>query len=364
MAEAVASVAATTRIARWVRALRGVAWTRHVVETHTAEQHELRGALDHLRRTQSDMVGEMRAKVDSATLELADAHRQLAAVHRGLRDVAAMQQQFAAGQATVSAALDALSDSQRQLDASLAELRTAHARLAPSIPHLARAGNEDAATWLYAAFEETFRGTRPQIRERLASYVSDVRAAHAATGGAVVDAGCGRGEWLELLLDEGIPARGVDENALIVRQCRELGLDVIHGDAISHLESVPERTLSAVTAFHIVEHLSLPRHLQLLVAAHRALAPNGVLVLETPNPENLVVGAWTFHMDPSHMRPLPPTLLRFLLEAVGFEVAEVRRLNSDDGLKEIAAREQWPSGIQQLLCGPRDFSVIARRGGG
>ena len=154
----------------------------------------------------------------------------------------------------------------------------------------------------------------------------------------MVDARCGRGEWLELLLDEGIPARGVDENALIVRQCRELGLDVIHGDAISHLESVPERTLSAVTAFHIVEHLSLPRHLQLLVAAHRALAPNGVLVLETPNPENLVVGAWTFHMDPSHMRPLPPTLLRFLLEAVGFEVAEVRRLNSDDGLKEIAAR--------------------------
>src|SRR5437763_3921167 len=109
MAEAVASVAATTRIARWVRALRGVAWTRHVVETHTAEQHELRGALDHLRRTQSDMVGEMRAKVDSATLELADAPRQLAAVQQGLRDVAAMQQQFAAGQATVSAALDALS---------------------------------------------------------------------------------------------------------------------------------------------------------------------------------------------------------------------------------------------------------------
>jgi O-antigen chain-terminating methyltransferase len=416
MAEASSSMT-LTRVARWVRAIRGVAWTRHLVEMQGQDQQALRQELESLKRAHEDLIVQTTDKLDSSAKQLVDALEQMLVMRRGLDDVIAMQQQLDTAQRqldtgqqrldttqqqhaaeqqqlaakqqqldekqqqltdtqqTLTAALESSSISQRRLDDSLAGLRNAQgeldarqaefraelARLAPSIPRLARAGDGDAATWLYAAFEETFRGTRDQIRERLAAYLPDARAAHTATGGVVIDVGCGRGEWLELMRDEGIPSRGVDENALVVDQCRERGLDAIHGDAISYLEKVAEQSLAAVTAFHVVEHLSLPRHLQLLVAAHRAIAPDGVLILETPNPENLVVGAWTFHMDPSHLRPLPPTLLRFLIEAVGFEVADVRRLNSDDSLVDRAAQEQWPAGVQQLLCGPRDFSVIARR---
>jgi O-antigen chain-terminating methyltransferase len=39
--------------------------------------------------------------------------------------------------------------------------------------------------------------------------------------------------------------------------------------------------------------------------------PGGLLILETPNPENLVVGACTFWYDPTHIRPLPPAMMRF-----------------------------------------------------
>src|SRR5438874_1855074 len=82
-------------------------------------------------------------------------------------------------------------------------------------------------------------------------------AAHATTAGTAIDVGCGRGEWLELMRDAGIRAVGVDENALVVDQCTELGLDAVHGDAISYLAHVPEQTAAAITAFHVIEHLPL-----------------------------------------------------------------------------------------------------------
>jgi O-antigen chain-terminating methyltransferase len=234
--------------------------------------------------------------------------------------------------------------------------------LAPRFPVLAGAGDSDSATWLDAAFEETFRGTRDEVRQRLAVYLPEVRDAFAATGRlGVVDVGCGRGEWLELMRAEGIAARGIDQNAFIVKQYRELGLDIKQADAMKALMDEPAQSLAAVTAFHLVEHLRLAEQLQLMVAAFHALAPAGLFILETPNPENLVVAAWTFYMDPSHQRPLPPTLLRFLLEATGFEIVVVRRLHPDADIAERATLENWPAGVRELLCGPRDFGVIARR---
>ena len=98
-----------------------------------------------------------------------------------------------------------------------------------------------------------------------------------------------------------------------------------------------------------------------MTAAHRALAPGGILVLETPNPENVLVGACTFYMDPTHLRPVPPTLLRFLLEASSFEVLDVRRLHPDDAMVARAEREGWPAGLTEALGAPRDYAIVARR---
>jgi O-antigen chain-terminating methyltransferase len=272
--------------------------------------------------------------------------------------------------AKLAASLDDRHDGlRRDLDAQagdLSQLAEALGRLArrtdPSIPPLARAGSAEPSAWLYAAFEETFRGSRDDIAARLAVHLDDVRAAvQAACGKPVIDVGCGRGEWLERLRDEGLAAFGVDSNAEVVAGCIARGLDVRQGDAIDVLAAQDAGSLSAVTAFHVVEHLPLAAQLGLMTAAHRALAPGGILVLETPNPENVLVGACTFYMDPTHLRPVPPTLLRFLLEASSFEVLDVRRLHPDDAMVARAEREGWPAGLTEALGAPRDYAIVARR---
>jgi SAM-dependent methyltransferase len=397
MADLQAPIATTSRIGRWIRALRAVARVQRTVEAQGAEQRAIRGAIDDLVRLHGNMLTDIAARFDAGEkhvvevqakgaeleadlLRLTDAQQRLAEAQERFNEIQERvnetQQRLAVSLDTMTGTLKSLGDGQRQIDIRLADFDSAQSRieeqqqrlseqqerLAPELPHLSRAGETDSATWLYAAFEETFRGTREQIRQRLDPYVADVRASHSATGSLpVLDVGCGRGEWLELMRTAEISARGVDENAFVVNQCHELSLDAVQRDAIAYLSEVPESSLAAITAFHVVEHLPLPRQLQLFVAAYRALAPDGIFVVETPNPENLVVGAWTFHMDPSHLRPLPPTLLRFLLEAVGFDVVDVRRLNVDDAMTQRAEQEGWAAGIRPFLCGPRDFGVVARR---
>ena len=350
-----------------------------MVETQEAELRDLRHALGKLEQSFGTSTAETAAKLELVRHEFAHLTPRVdealalrapfEALDSTLNHLTTIQEQLAASQAPLSALPGQLSALQGKLTSSHDELRAVQTklaaevlRLAPRFPPLAGAGDIDSATWLDAAFEETFRGTREQVRQRLAVYLPDVRDAFAATGRlGVVDVGCGRGEWLELMRTEGIAARGIDQNVFIVNQCRELGLDAQQADAMKALTHQPTRSLAAVTAFHLVEHLRLAEQLQLMVAAFDALAPGGLFIVETPNPENLIVGAWTFYMDPTHQRPLPPTLLRFLLEGVGFEVIDVRRLHSEDELAERATREGWPAGVQELLCGPRDFGVIARR---
>src|SRR5262249_47800542 len=109
---------------------------------------------------------------------------------------------------------------------------------------------------LYVAFEDQFRGTREDIKDRLKVYVPYLLESGLGTADMpVLDLGCGRGEWLELLGDEGLHARGVDMNRALLHQCRERGLDVVEGDALAYLRGLPDNSLGAVTGFHIIEHL-------------------------------------------------------------------------------------------------------------
>jgi SAM-dependent methyltransferase len=379
MAEETSSLSFLDRLIGWLRAVRHAASSRRLIEAQEAELRDVRHALGKLEQSMGISTAETAARLELVRHEFAHLtplvdealalRAPFEALDSSLKHLTAIQEQLATSQAPLSVLPGQLSALQGKLTSSHDELQAVQtklaaevSRLAPRFPPLAGAGDIDSATWLDAAFEETFRGTREQVRQRLAVYLPEVRDVFAATGRlGVVDVGCGRGEWLELMRTEGIAARGIDQNAFIVNQCRELGLDAQQADAMKALTDQPTRSLAAVTAFHLVEHLRLADQLQLMVAAFGALAPGGLFILETPNPENLIVGAWTFYMDPSHQRPLPPTLLRFLLEAVGFEVIDVRRLHSDDELAERATREGWPAGVQELLCGPRDFGVIARR---
>lgn len=216
---------------------------------------------------------------------------------------------------------------------------------------------------LYAQLEETFRGSREQILDLQREYLPDVLAL--GTTGPVVDIGCGRGEWLQLLGENGVAAYGVDTNETFVTRNLERGLDVRHGDAIEHLLSVEPGSIGAVTAFHVIEHLPFTDAVRLVDAALVGLRPGGLLIFETPNPTNLTVGAATFYIDPTHRNPLHPGFLQFLVEARGFVDVEVRYLHPsgdapfptpDDALaKPPTDRLNW------ALFGPQDYAVIGRK---
>jgi O-antigen chain-terminating methyltransferase len=214
---------------------------------------------------------------------------------------------------------------------------------------------------LYAALQDEFRGSRQEIKERLSVYLPKFTAA--GIGGEsmpILDVGCGRGEWLELLGEHQLQAAGIDLNRVVLAICRERGLPVAEAEAIAHLRSLAEASLGAVTAFHVIEHLALPQLLDLLDAAWRALKPGGAAVFETPNPNNIFVSSRYFYLDPTHHHPIPPLLGRFLVEARGFERVEIlelhpwpaeHRVDTSTG-GDIAAR------FNECFYGPQDYAII------
>lgn len=211
----------------------------------------------------------------------------------------------------------------------------------------------------YVDFEDRFRGSNEQIRERLAANLRYVRLLPAVGSHPVLDVGCGRGEWLQLLAEEGIDARGVDSNLDMVRACNEMGLEVSQGDAIEYLSQLPDASLAALTAFHLVEHLPSGVLIRLVDEALRVVRPGGLVLFETPNPENLTVGACNFYLDPTHLHPLPPAFLVFLLESRGFERVEIdRRHPADASLMGGNAETGMPRAIADLLYGPLDYAAI------
>ncbi len=215
----------------------------------------------------------------------------------------------------------------------------------------------------YVSFEDRFRGTPEDIKQRVTVYLPMIREANAGTAeAAVLDIGCGRGEWLELLKESELVARGVDLNRVVVRQCRERGLEVIEGEAVEYLRGLKSNSLGAITGMHLIEHIGFKQLIALFDEALRVLRPGGLLIVETPNPENLIVGACNFYYDPTHQHPLPPEPTRFVAEARGFAQTEILRLhpfpvsaNIVDGPTLMKER------LNSLFYGPQDYAIIARK---
>jgi SAM-dependent methyltransferase len=217
---------------------------------------------------------------------------------------------------------------------------------------------------LYLEFEDRFRGSREEIMGRVRAYLPALREAQAGSADReVLDIGPGRGEWLEVLKREGLAGKGVDVNSAMIAECTKLGLTVAHGDGVEYLREVPSSSLGAVTAFHVVEHLPPGRVLLLLAEAFRVLRPGGILILETPNPKNLIVGACSFYIDPTHRNPVHPDALAFSAVAHGFARVEILPLHPnteaeripDDGTPVVKR-------LNELLYGPQDYAVIGYRG--
>ena len=220
----------------------------------------------------------------------------------------------------------------------------------------------------YADFEETFRGERSIVRKRAEPYLAWVREAGAGAPDApVLDLGCGRGEWLELLREQGLHARGIDLNRVFADSCRAMGLAVTEQDAIQGMRALPAASVGAVTSMHLVEHLPFEVLIALLDEARRIIRPGGLLALEKPNPENLTVATHTFYFDPTHRNPLPPQMLRWIVESRGFEDVRIERLSEARDLDPPEPLPDTVPGaaamnvlIRSLGIAP-DYAIVARR---
>lgn len=209
----------------------------------------------------------------------------------------------------------------------------------------------------YVRFENRFRGTRLEIKDRVRFYLPMLEAAKAgAKTRPILDVGCGRGEWLELLAENKMRASGVDLNTAMVTECTERDLDATHGDAIAHLRSLGDETLGCVSGFHIIEHLPFETLLELFIQAQRVLKPGGLAIFESPNCKNLMVGACYFNVDPTHRNPVFPETAEFMMEMQGFADVQLEYLSP--AARPFTNGDHDAEMLNDLLFGPQDFAVI------
>jgi O-antigen chain-terminating methyltransferase len=172
---------------------------------------------------------------------------------------------------------------------------------------------------VYRGFEDRFRGSTDDIRGKQRALVSLFSGAS-----DVLDIGCGRGEFLSLLTEHRITGRGVDTNAAMIAAARERGLDAVQADAREHLQSLPDASLGGIVSSQVIEHLEPAYVMSLLPLMLRKLRPNAPLVLETINPACWLAFFSSYLRDYTHVWPVHPETLKYLLEASGFVRVELR----------------------------------------
>jgi SAM-dependent methyltransferase len=254
-----------------------------------------------------------------------------------------------------------------------------HAAPGSGTQHSAPSTQHSLDAYKYVGFEDQFRGSPEEIRTRLADYLPCFDGAS-----EVLDIGCGRGEFLQLLGERGVKARGIDINHEMVEACRDKGLNVVEGDALEYLESLPEASLGGLFAAQVVEHLEPDRLIALLGVAFGTLRPGSRIVLETINPACWAAFFDSYIRDLTHVRPIHPETLKYLLQASGFQAPEIRyrspypefaRLqpvaipeaarqpSGDWSLLDVA--ETFNENVEKLnakLFTHRDYAVVATRG--
>jgi O-antigen chain-terminating methyltransferase len=296
---------------------------------------------------------------------------------------------------------EALAARERRMEALMAAMRTEHEELRTSVGVLQQAthtlfkdlarGGAGAAPALpgstpggadatpasalatlshkYVGFEDAFRGSSDDIRSRLTDYLPIF-----AGASDVLDIGCGRGEFLGLLRERGVSGRGIDLNGAMVDVCREKGLDATKVDALSYLRGLPEGSLGGLFAAQVVEHLEPAYLTHLLDAAFGALRPGASIVLETINPACWFAFFESYIRDITHVRPLHPDTLKFLLVASGFQRIDIRYsapYPDHEKLQPVAESERLGDAVEtlnanvekvnRLLFTHLDYAAVGRR---
>ena len=220
----------------------------------------------------------------------------------------------------------------------------------------------------YVGFEDQFRGSPEEIRARLLPYAELFIGAS-----EVLDVGCGRGEFLALLAERGVSARGIDANESMIEVCRQKGLAASSADALAYLRAQPAGSLGGLLAAQVVEHVDPGYLTNLLDAAWAALRPGSVVVFETINPACWFAFFESYLRDITHVRPLHPETLQYLLLASGFDTVEIRYRSpypEHEKLQRVAGAALGDAAdvlnanaekINRLLFTYLDYAAIARR---
>ena len=239
------------------------------------------------------------------------------------------------------------------------ELRLVRQRAAvhqdPALPSPPVGRSETRPTGFdYARFAERFRGDEAYVKAGQQIYRNDFAACK-----NVLDIGCGRGEFLEMMRELAVPARGIDLGAESIALCRQKGLTADVADLFPYLARQPEAAFDGIFCSQVVEHLPPERLPEMIKLAAGRLAQGGVIAIETPNPECLAIFATHFYLDPTHTRPIPHPLLMFYLEEFGVGGIEVRRLSP--AVETMPALASLPPDFREAFFGGLDYAVVGRK---
>ena len=209
----------------------------------------------------------------------------------------------------------------------------------------------------YTEFENNFRGSREQIIQVLSNYdgLLDyiLKIDNEPT---LLDIGSGRGEWIQKCNDVGFYSIGIELNANMANDCKKLNLNIKQGDALSLLDEFSENSFSIVSAFHVIEHMNFQDIEKLLHMCKRILKPEGILILETPSIDNFLVSTKSFYIDPTHINPIHPELLAFMIKRNGYSKLKYYFINGGP------LEEAMPDTLTRVLNGvAQDLVLIASK---
>ena len=204
----------------------------------------------------------------------------------------------------------------------------------------------------YFEFENQFRGKRKNVMNTFYHYLGLIKTIQEINVNPNhLDIGCGRGEWLELCKNEGFNSLGIDNNQDMINTAMDNGLNVIHGDAIEVLKTLPDDSFDLISGFHIIEHLTYETIISLLYECKRLLSDTGTLLLETPSIDNLSVSSRLFYLDPTHINPINPDSMLFHVKQLGFHEAKYFLING--GPLQLSSEHTLTrvlNGVSQDVC--------------
>ena len=224
----------------------------------------------------------------------------------------------------------------------------------PAGQETGQAGKPVPLPFDYGRFAERFRGSEEYVKSGQQFYLPYFQECR-----SVLDIGCGRGEFLEMMRAAGVPAKGIDLGEESVATCRHKGLEADAADLFEYLGSTPEAALDGIFCSQVVEHLAPERLPEMIRLCATRLARNGVIAIETPNPECLAIFATHFYLDPTHQRPVPHPLLAFYLEEFGIGNIEVRKLSP--AIESMPSLASLPEDFRGAFFGGLDYAILGRK---